>query len=100
MFRFEGLEIWQLATDYAHKCYDIADGFPAQEKFALTDQLRRAAVSISNNIAEGSTGSPKNFGNYLERALGSTFETVNILSFALKRNYISSENKESLYQRC
>lgn len=98
MFRFEGLEIWKLAIEYADKCYDVANTFPKGEQFALADQLRRAAVSISNNIAEGSTGSARNFQSYLERAIGSAFETASILFFATKRSYISEDIKQERYK--
>jgi four helix bundle protein len=53
MFRFEELEIWKLAIEYGDKLYNIADKFPMRELYAMGSQLRRAALSISNNIAEG-----------------------------------------------
>ena len=53
-FRFESLEIWRLAIKYTSKIYDITDSFPQKENFGLTQQIRRAAVSVSLNIAEGS----------------------------------------------
>lgn len=98
MFRFETLDIWKLAIEYGIKCYDVADKFPKIEQFALADQLRRAAISVSNNIAEGSTGSDRTFNNYLEHSIGSTLETVNILIFASKKAYIGDEAKISMYQ--
>ena len=98
MFRFEGLEIWKLAIEYGRKCYDISLKFPKEETFALADQLRRAAVSISNNIAEGSGGTDKDFANFLNMAVKSTLETVNILYFAKDRNYISDDKKGVLYE--
>ena len=54
MFRFEQLEIWRLSVNYAKLCYEATKTFPKEEQFGLANQLRRAAVSISNNIAEGS----------------------------------------------
>lgn len=62
-FRFESLEIWKPGIDYGNKIYDIADKLPQKELFGLGSQLRRSAVSISNNIAEGSGGTQKDFGN-------------------------------------
>ena len=47
MFRFEELEIWKLAVDYGKDCYKIAQSFPKSEQYGLTDQLKRAAASIS-----------------------------------------------------
>ncbi len=99
MFRFESLDIWKLATQYAKSCYTIAGTFPNHEKFSLADQLRRAAISISNNIAEGSVDSPAVFKKYLSIAIGSTLETVNILNFSCEIGYISLEEKQEMYRK-
>lgn len=100
MFRFEKLEIWQLAIDYGNKVYDIADNLPRREMFGLASQLRRAAVSISSNIAEGSGGTTKkDFRNYLDIAIKSTLETVSQLLFAEKRKYIASLTRKVLYRK-
>ena len=53
MFNFEKLEVWQKAIDFADLVYTTTRNFPAEERFGLTNQMRRAAVSISSNIAEG-----------------------------------------------
>lgn len=98
MFRFEQLEIWRLSITYGKKLYKISLQFPGEEKFALADQLRRSAVSISNNIAEGSGGSSKDFINFLNIAVKSTLETVNILYFAKENEYINKELQTELYQ--
>lgn len=98
MFRFESLEIWRLSTSYGNKLYKLSFRFPSEEKFALADQFRRAAVSISNNIAEGSGGTNKDFANFLNMAIKSTLETANILHFAKEQNYISEKVRLSLYQ--
>ena len=82
MFRFEELEIWKSAVEYGKNCYKIAELFPKHELFSLSDQLRRAGISISNNIAEGSVGSALTFKKYLNIAIGSILETVNILNFS------------------
>lgn len=100
MFRFENLEIWKLATEYADELYDTANKFPAEEKFALADQLKRAAVSISNNIAEGSGATTiKDFSCFLDISIKSALETVNIVYFAHLRKYISPERKQYFYQK-
>jgi hypothetical protein len=54
MFNFEKLEVWQEAINFADLVYDVTRAFPETERFGLTNQLRRAAVSISSNLAEGS----------------------------------------------
>ena|SRR3989338_1130335 len=97
MFRFEELEIWKAAIAYGKHCYQVAEKFPAEERFALADQLRRASVSISNNIAEGSVGSSQNFKRFLIIAVGSALETANILYFAEEMGYIGSEERAALY---
>lgn len=98
MFRFEELRIWQLAVKYGKKCYEIAGEFPKHENYSLADQLRRAAISISSNIAEGSVGSKANFRKYLNTAIGSILEIVNILNFAYEIKYITEREKISMYQ--
>lgn len=99
MFRFEELEIWKLAIEYAKDCYALASQFPSKENYALADQLRRAAVSISSNIAEGSAFGPVKFKSYLDISIGSTLETVNIISFAIKIDYLKEEAKIRMYEK-
>ena len=53
MFNFEKLDVWQEAIQFADLVYQLTRGFPPDERFGLTNQMRRAAVSISSNIAEG-----------------------------------------------
>ena len=59
MFGFEKLEVWQKAVDLADEVYRLTREFPDYEKFGLANQMRRAAVSISSNIAEGSSRESK-----------------------------------------
>ena len=98
MFRFEELEIWKLAVDYGKECYKLSGQLPRHELFALGDQLRRSSLSISNNIAEGSTGSSANFKKYIQTAIGSTLETVNLLNFAFENKYINLGTKEKMHK--
>lgn len=99
MFRFEQLEIWKLAIRYAEEMYTIAAKFTVKENFALADQLRRASVSISNNIAEGSGGSNPEFIRYLNIAIKSTLETVNILYIAEIQEYITKDARLIYYDK-
>jgi len=99
VFRFEELEIWKLAIEYGNELYNIADKFPSKELYGLGSQLRRAAVSISNNIAEGSGASTnKDFCFFLDTSIKSTLETVNILYFAQIRKYLTEEKRLKLYE--
>ncbi len=89
-FRFYDLDVWRKAIEYANDVYDVTGRFPDGERFGLTSQLRRASVSISSNIAEGSGRSTnRDFARFVEIAYGSTMETVSQLGIALKRDYVS-----------
>src|SRR5438874_13623965 len=77
MFNFEKLDVWQKAIDFADLVYVHTRNFPADERFGLTNQMRRAAVSISSNIAEGTSRLSKNdFARFIEIVTGSVFEVV------------------------
>jgi four helix bundle protein len=100
MFRFEELEIWNLAIAYAEEIYRLCDKMPSSEKFNLTDQIKRASLSISNNIAEGSgVATTKNFKSFLDISVASALETVSLLFFAFRRGYISENDRLMLYQK-
>ena len=99
MFRFEELEIWKLAITYAENIYELSKKFPVNENYNLTSQIKRAVLSISNNIAEGSgVATNKNFRSFLDISVSSALETVNLLHFASRMNYISESERTSLYQ--
>ncbi len=99
MFRFEELEVWKLSVEYGKDCYRIADVFPKIERFSLSDQLRRAGLSVSNNIAEGSVGSAANFKKYINTAIASLLETVNIINFAVEVGYTKRELRDEMYEK-
>jgi four helix bundle protein len=97
-FRFEGLQIWQLARDYSNTIYKITATFPDGEKYSLANQMNRAANSICLNIAEGSgRDTPADFNRFLSIALGSTFEVASAVCLAQDRGYLSKEQFEQLY---
>lgn len=75
MHRYKELLVWKKAMDLTEKVYDLTKSFPADEKFGLISQMRRSAVSIPSNIAEGSgRNSKKEFNQFLAIASGSLFE--------------------------
>ncbi len=75
MHHLEQLKVWKLAMEIAKDVYIITKDFPSEEKFGLTSQVRRAAVSIASNIAEGAGRySDKEFAQFLSIASGSSFE--------------------------
>jgi four helix bundle protein len=88
---FRNYKVWQEAVDYASKIYTITSDMPWFEKKGLCDQLQRAAVSISSNIAEGAA-KPSNadFARFLDTALGSAYEVETQLLIANKVQYIDN----------
>jgi four helix bundle protein len=91
-FGFERLEVWQRAMDFAGQVYEITKAFPRDEMFGLTNQLRRASVSVAANIAEGaSRSSRKDQARFFEIAYGSLNEVVTMLYISRSQNYITEE---------
>jgi four helix bundle protein len=98
MFNFEKLEVWQKAIDFADLVYDHTRNFPSDERFGLTNQMRRAAVSISSNIAEGTSRmSQTDFARFVEIATGSVFEVVSQCFIGRRQSFISEESFRLLY---
>lgn len=97
-FKFEKLEIWQLALDIADEVHHLTKKFPKDEIFVLTSQMKRAADSISLNISEGSTGqsNPEQI-KFLGYAQRSALEVVNCLYLARKRGYLDEGEFARLY---
>ena len=76
MFNFEKLDVWHHAIDLADSVYHLTRVFPTEERFRLTNQMRRAAVSISSNVAEGSSRSSRSdFARFVEIATGSVLDS-------------------------
>lgn len=98
MFNFEKLEVWHKAIDFADVVYALTRDFPADERFGLTNQMRRAAVSISSNIAEGAARvSRKDFARFIEIATGSLFEVISQSFVGRRQHFLSEERFEQLY---
>lgn len=84
MHRFKDLEIWKRSRIFCKEIYMVTVQFPDTKKFGLTNQLRRASVSIPSNIAEGaSRKSNKDFSRFLEIAIGSCYEIETQLLISL-----------------
>src|SRR4030042_2456968 len=99
-FRFEQLDIWKEAIEISDTLFDFADKADEKRLYKFAEQLRGAAMSISNNIAEGSGSfSNKEFANFLNIARRSVFECANILSIFVRRKVILNEEKDILYSR-
>ena len=92
MHKFKELGIWQKSRVFCSKIYNETALFPPEEKFGLTNQLRRASVSITSNIAEGSSrSSNKEFARFLEIAIGSAYEVETQLLISVDLGFITSE---------
>ncbi|HXI72577.1 MAG TPA: four helix bundle protein [Verrucomicrobiae bacterium] len=101
MFNFEKLEVWQEAIDFADSVYASTRTFPDEERFGLTNQMRRAAVSISSNIAEGSSRSSRpDFARFVEIATGSLFEVVSQATISKRQGFLSENDFNLLYSAC
>src|SRR5437879_6787625 len=99
MFNFEKLDVWQKAIVFADSIYSETRNFPAEERFGLTTQMRRAGVSISSNIAEGSSRmSDTDFARFIEIGAGSLFEVVSQSFIANRQDFLRQESFRSLYK--
>lgn len=88
------LNAWKMSMDLAEEIYALTSPFPASEKFGLASQLRKAAISVPSNIAEGaSRASKKEFNHFLHIALGSTSELETQLNLAKRIGYLTDEGK-------
>src|SRR5206468_3497366 len=98
MFNFEKLDVWQEAIRFADLVYELTGDFPNEERFGLTNQMRRAAVSISSNLAEGSSrASHTDFARFVEIATGSLFEVVSQTTIAFRRTMIAQRDYDEIY---
>jgi four helix bundle protein len=98
MFNFEKLDVWQRANGFADLVYKVTKTFPEDERFGLTNQMRRAAVSVSSNIAEGSARSSRNDNaRFLEIATGSLFEVVARSFISRRQGFLTEPDFKTIY---
>ncbi len=98
-YRFENLEVWKIAREFVSEIYRITRNFPKDELFGLTSQIRRATISISLNIAEGSNRkSDLDFRRFLRIANSSLEEVITGLYIALDQKLINKEDFDKLYK--
>ena len=95
MEMFKNLIVWQKAMELVRAVYALSKAFPADERYALTDQLRRAVVSIPSNIAEGQARGIKEFIQFLKIARGSRAELETQLLICVRLNYLTTSDIES-----
>ena len=95
--KFKELQIWKRSRSFCSIIYEVTSNFPESEKFGLTNQLRRAAISIASNIAEGSSrNSNKDFSRFLQIAIGSGYEIETQLLISSDLNFILDKNLEPI----
>jgi len=93
----KNLKAWQLAMDIAENIYTTTESFPTNEKFGLVSQMRRCAVSVPSNIAEGAgRNTKKEFANFLHISQGSLSELDTQLELSLKLKYIDTSTWDKL----
>lgn len=92
MQRFTDLKVWQRSHALALEVYRLTQSFPSKERFGLTSQLRRAALSVPTNIVEGSKRSSRqDYARFLNVAEGSLAETEYLVIFGRDVGYVSPE---------
>ena len=100
MHNFKELKVWQEAMSLAKDVFVITRNFPSEEKFGLTSQLNRCSVSVPSNIAEGAgRQSDKEFNQFLNIALGSSYELETQLLLSNDFNYITKEQSQLLTEK-
>lgn len=90
-FKFEELKVYQKALAFAKMVYITTNNYPKQEMFGLTSQLRRAAISIAANIAEGSSRTKKDFCHFLYISQGSVYECVCLLDVSCSQEFCTEQ---------
>ena len=100
-FDFEKLNVYKRAVQFILKVYEATEKFPQDELYGLTAQLRRAAVSIATNIAEGSGRHHKrDHQQFLRMARSSCYECVPLLEVARDLGYLNGQTHDALYKDC
>ncbi|MBR6490137.1 MAG: four helix bundle protein [Muribaculaceae bacterium] len=100
MQKYSNLDIWKKSYSLALQIYGITKDFPNDEKFGLTSQLRRAAVSIPTNIAEGAgRATTKDFANFIQIAIGSSNEVECELMLSKDLGYVGEDIFKTLFDQ-
>ena len=98
MFNFEKLDVWQKSVIFAGLIYQFTRTFPEEERFGLTNQLRRASVSIASNIAEGSARSNADFARFIGFSAGSLAEVVAQATIARNQGFLARDKYDEIYR--
>jgi len=97
-FKFETFDVWKRAIEFANVMFDVADALPKRYQFSLGEQLRRAALSVPTNLAEGSgRDNPKEKRYFYQISKGSVYEVVSLLVMIGKRGHLTREDYRRHY---
>jgi four helix bundle protein len=100
IYSFEKLRVWQKAREFVKSIYLLTNKFPEYERFGISSQLQRAAVSISSNIAEGSSRkSSKDQGHFLQMSYSSLMECLNLLILGNDLGYIEKPTLDEFREK-
>src|SRR5213078_92655 len=100
MHNYKELKVWQKGRILVKDVYLISASYPPSELYGITSQIRRATISISNNIAEGSGRSSKeDFSHFLETAFSSALEVENLIFLSFDLSYISNETQNTMLEK-
>ena len=100
MFSFQKMKIYQLAKELAIYSYQLTEKYPQNERYAIMNQINRAAVSVPSNIAEGtSRRSNKEKLNFINIAYGSLMELVCQMEISYELKYITKEENDTIIQK-
>ena len=101
MGTFKDLKAWQRSMDLAEAIYEVTTSFPKEERFALVDQMRRSAISVISNIAEGyGRGTDKDLTHFLYVARGSANELSAQIELSKRLSYISDDSFVNMDALC
>ena len=95
---FRDLKVWESAMELAQEVYAATSAFPASELYGMSSQMRRAAVSVPCNIAEGHGRGGKEFARFLDIAYGSAAELETQIELALRLQFLQPDTAENLIQ--
>jgi four helix bundle protein len=93
---FRDLDVWRKGMDLTVRVYNLTDRFPRSEVFGLTAQLRRAAVSIPSNVAEGKAIGGRSYPRHLKIAIGSEAELQTQVELARRLNFLNEGDADDL----
>tara|TARA_B100000965_G_C19544790_1_gene737262 strand:- start:399 stop:758 length:360 start_codon:yes stop_codon:yes gene_type:complete len=96
---YKNLKIWKVGIEIGNQIFDLSSNFPPEEKYSLTSQINRSAISIPSNIAEGSSRTDKSFSRIIDISLGSSFELGTQLILAEKRKFITEKELNQIEEK-